>query len=150
MSHPTHTATRTRGWGRWAFTAAGLATALLAACPIGPASAQQDLRSPDARDAAIASQTRNYQDLRSPDARDAGLASEARDYQDLRSPDARDAGRVPSTPSPAPSPTDDGTNWGDIGIVAGGVLLLVGLGVLAMLSRRRLTARKARTAAASG
>ena len=128
MSHPTHTATR--GWGRWAFTAAGLATALLAACPIGPASAQQDLRSPDARDA--------------------GLASEARHYQDLRSPDARDAGRVPSTPSPAPSPTDDGTNWGDIGIVAGGALLLVGLGVLAMLSRRRLTARRSRTAAASG
>jgi hypothetical protein len=130
----------------------------------------QDLRSPDARDAALASQTRSYQDLRSPDARDAGIAAQAREYQDLRSPDARDAtvvaqaqgyqdlrspdardiGRVPSTPSPTPAPTDNGTAWDEIGIVAGGVLLLMGLGTFAVVGRRRLATRKARAAVVSG
>jgi hypothetical protein len=110
----------------------------------------QDLRSPDARDAALASQTRSYQDLRSPDARDAGLAAQAREYHDLRSPDARDIGRVPSTPSPTPAPTDNGTAWDEIGIVAGGVLLLMGLGTFAVVGRRRLATRKARAAVVSG
>jgi hypothetical protein len=110
----------------------------------------QDLRSPDARDAALASQTRSYQDLRSPDARDAGIAAQAREYQDLRSPDARDIGRVPSTPSPTPAPTDNGTAWDEIGIVAGGVLLLMGLGTFAVVGRRRLATRKARAAVVSG
>jgi hypothetical protein len=110
----------------------------------------QDLRSPDARDAALASQTRSYQDLRSPDARDAGIAAQAREYQDLRSPDARDIGRVPSTPSPTPARTDNGTAWDEIGIVAGGVLLLMGLGTFAVVGRRRLATRKARAAVVSG
>ena len=110
----------------------------------------QDLRSPDARDAALASQTRSYQDLRSPDARDAGIAAQAREYQDLRSPDAHDIGRVPSTPSPTPAPTDNGTAWDEIGIVAGGVLLLMGLGTFAVVGRRRLATRKARAAVVSG
>jgi hypothetical protein len=110
----------------------------------------QDLRSPDARDAALASQTRSYQDLRSPDARDAGIAAQAREYQDLRSPDARDIGRVPSTPSPTPAPTDNGTAWDEIGIVAGCVLLLMGLGTFAVVGRRRLATRKARAAVVSG
>jgi len=55
----------------------------------------QDLRSPDARDAALqAAETPQVaQDLRSPDARDAALqaAETPQVAQDLRSPDARDA-----------------------------------------------------------
>jgi hypothetical protein len=60
----------------------------------------QDLRSPDARDAALQepkSTPQMAQDLRSPDARDAALQepkSTPQMAQDLRSPDARDAGRV--------------------------------------------------------
>ena len=57
--------------------------------------AYQDLRSPDTRDAARATLTRQYSDLRSPDARDAATTPEPRQYSDLRSPDARDAGRTP-------------------------------------------------------
>ena len=38
-----------------------------------------------------------YQDLRSPDARDAAIASIESGKQYLRSPDARDAGREPTT-----------------------------------------------------
>jgi hypothetical protein len=57
--------------------------------------AYQDLRSPDARDAAVqATETPQVaQDLRSPDARDAALqaAETPQVAQDLRSPDARDA-----------------------------------------------------------
>jgi hypothetical protein len=77
----------------------------------------QDLRSPDARDAAGGSEQRAQSagDLRSPDARDAALASEQQAqsqvaYRDLRSPDARDAGRGITTGSqlaatPAPVET---------------------------------------------
>jgi hypothetical protein len=63
----------------------------------GADKAYQDLRSPDARDAAAASvqQAQSSGDLRSPDARDAALASQQAPsevaYRDLRSPDARDA-----------------------------------------------------------
>lgn len=77
--------------------------------------AQQDLRSPDARDAALAAQQADppavgHQDLRSPDARDAALASQqaaqpSAGYSDLRSPDTRDAARGITTGSvPAPAP----------------------------------------------
>jgi hypothetical protein len=76
--------------------------------------AQQDLRSPDARDAALAAeqaaQPAAGQDLRSPDARDAALAAQqaaqpSAGYSDLRSPDARDAARGITTGSvSAPAP----------------------------------------------
>jgi hypothetical protein len=53
-----------------------LAAALVVAALVPGASiAYQDLRSPDARDAAQASETTQSQDLRSPDARDAAFAS---------------------------------------------------------------------------
>src|SRR4051794_20086587 len=45
----------------------------LAALGTGTAAAQQDLRSPDTRDAAAAAAPPAGQDLRSPDARDAGV-----------------------------------------------------------------------------
>jgi hypothetical protein len=61
-----------------------------------PAPAEQDLRSPDARDAAA--QATAGQDLRSPDARDAadprGESVYVRPAQDLRSPDTRDAALI--------------------------------------------------------
>jgi hypothetical protein len=118
---------------------------------VAGAGAQQDLRSPDTRDAALASAASDYQDLRSPDTRDAAVTSEAQGYQDLRSPDTRDAAAgVPPSPTPTPTSADTGTDWGDVWIVAGGVLLLVGLGVAALFSRRRITARKARAAIAAG
>ena len=71
----------------------------------------QDLRSPDARDAALAAEpAAGNEDLRSPDARDAALASQqaarpSAGYRDLRSPDVRDAARgittgSVSTPTP--------------------------------------------------
>lgn len=83
------------------------------------------------------------QDLRSPDARDAASAPEV--SQDLRSPDARDAAAGRTT---AGSPVVDivriparseGFDWGDAaigGAVVGGVVL-VGLGSLGAATRRR-------------
>lgn len=102
-----------------------------------------------------------YQDLRSPDARDAALASELDNSlpaQDLRSPDARDAaaGRgtfnspevtVVKLAQPSPSP-DDGLDWADAGIGAGALLglLLLGLGgTLAVMHRRQTLRRQAAT-----
>jgi hypothetical protein len=132
MARHTHTGNRTRRNGRRAGSAALVAAALLTVGPAGAANAQQDLRSPDARDA--------------------GAASVARSYQDLRSPDSREVSSVPSTPTPAPAPTtaDTGTDWTDVGIIAGGVLLVVGLGAGMLFGRRKSLARKARTAVASG
>jgi hypothetical protein len=53
--------------------------------------AYQDLRSPDAKDAATPDVTQVAQDLRSPDAKDAATPDVPQIAQDLRSPDARDA-----------------------------------------------------------
>jgi len=137
---------------RWSVALTAVVTAL-AIVPVTGAATNQDLRSPDARDAGLAAEARAYQDLRSPDARDAALAAEARNYQDLRSPDARDAGRVPSAPAPTPdeTATSTGTDWTDVRIVAGGALglVLVGLGGVLLLSRRTRTIRKARASVAS-
>jgi hypothetical protein len=67
--------------------------------------ASTDLRSPDARAAALAAeQPAATTDLRSPDARDAALAAEQPPASvDLRSPDARDAGQPASSGSPSTS-----------------------------------------------
>ena len=83
---------------------------------------------------AFAGQALASQDLRSPDARDAALQAEqfspATTYQDLRSPDARDAGRVASpAPEAVSSPSSDGFNWGYLAIGAGALLLLAGVGM---------------------
>jgi len=105
----------------------------------------QDLRSPDARDAASPSEPRQYSDLRSPDARDAATASTQSAYQDLRSPDARDAGRPPvEVPTPVVEFREvpgNGFDWGDAGIGAAGLLALLsiagGVTLLAVSRRRR-------------
>jgi hypothetical protein len=75
--------------------AVGLALTACSLAVVFPAtaSATYDLRSPDARDAALAAaQPLAPTDLRSPDARDAALvAAQPSARTDLRSPDARDA-----------------------------------------------------------
>jgi hypothetical protein len=137
-----------------------LATAAMLAVSAAAASANQyqDLRSPDARDAAgqASAVTGPSQDLRSPDARDAareavGVSSPS---QDLRSPDARDAARelprvVVSPPvvevREAPS---GGFDWGDAGIGAAGTLGLFSIAAgsaLLVTSRRRRGALRAAT-----
>ena len=81
------------------------------------------------------------QDLRSPDARDAARSDEAR--QDLRSPDARDAAAVtvrPSEPVTAvePSVPSNGFEWGHAGVGGAATLALVlGIGGLTLLVTRR-------------
>jgi len=114
--------------------ALGLTLAALAA---PTAAAQQDLRSPDARDAARTSSL-------------AGTTSTPR--QDLRPPDTRDyaEGRgtfnapevtVVKLAQPAPAPAGDGgIDWGDVGIGAGGALGLALLalgGTFAVVHRRQ-------------
>jgi hypothetical protein len=117
-------------------------TAVLAACAVpGYAGAQgaQDLRSPDARDAAehtglYDSDVTPTQDLRSPDARDA-----ARDVQPISTPTTAPVADVASTP--------ENFDWGDAGIGAAVTLALlaIGAGSLLLLAgpRRR---RRFRTA----
>jgi hypothetical protein len=108
--------------------ALGLALAALAA---PTAAAQQDLRSPDARDAAQAAQARQDQQA-----------------QDLRSPDARDAGEGRGTFNAPevtvvkvtdPVPSSGGLDWGDAGIGAAGLLgvILLGLGITLAVTHRR-------------
>jgi hypothetical protein len=100
---------------------------------------------------AAAASANQYQDLRSPDARDAAREAGplAGPSQDLRSPDARDAARdlprvVVSPPlvevREAPS---GGFDWGDAGIGAAGTL---GLFSIAAGSALLVTGRRRRGA----
>ena len=119
--------------------------AVLATAVVAPAGASvgtespisNDLRSPDARDAVVASTS---QDLRSPDARDASkVVVVASTGQDLRSPDARDVSRPNTSPVPSSAPST-GTDWGDVGMVGGAIALaLLAAGGLILISRRRAT-----------
>jgi len=106
----------------------------------------QDLRSPDARDAARS--TASVIDLRSPDARDAARSSDigqAAGMSDLRSPDARDTTGVQTYVSGVTPETyvvhvpTTSFHWGDAGIGAGataGALLLASLAGVAVIRRR--------------
>ena len=86
------------------------------------------------------------QDLRSPDARDAaGTYAEpvTQVAQDLRSPDARDAG-LPESPTPDTvveirEVPGNGFDWGDAGIGAAGILALLSIagGLTLMVTTRR-------------
>ena len=88
------------------------------------------------------------QDLRSADARDAALRAETK--QDLRSPDAVDAaaGRgtfsapevvVVKVQEPQPQPVADGLDWADAGLGAG---VLVGLCLIALGGTLFVTQRR--------
>jgi hypothetical protein len=120
----------------------------LALCVAAPAAAgAQDLRTPDAIDAASVAKAKvsQVQDLRSPDAADAAAGSREPGI-DLRSPDvrfgqpdgtvvsARERVRIVEVPS-------SGFEWGDAGIGAAGMLaatlLALGLGLAATHYRER-------------
>jgi hypothetical protein len=103
---------------------------------------QQDLRSPDARDAAAGRGTVN--------APDAITSQVFTDRQRAivegfkRSPSyheaLREAATVVKPPQPAPVLADDGIDWGDAGIGAGSLLGVIALGLAAavtILHRRR-------------
>jgi hypothetical protein len=92
--------------------------ATLAALAPSTAGAQQDLRSPDTREAAATTAQGPRQELRSPDARD---ASEGRGT--FTAPD------VTVIAVPAQAPSSSGFEWRDAAIGAGA---LVGLGLLAL------------------
>jgi hypothetical protein len=118
-----------------------IAIALATGTAMAPAAAaQQDLRSPDARDAGL--RPEHVQDLRSPDARDAAMQAER--PQDFRSPDTRDsaAGRglenapvVEFVEVAGPN----GFDWSDAGLgaAAGIGLVLVGAGGAITTARLR-------------
>jgi hypothetical protein len=95
------------------------------ACAVPAASAQQDLRSPDARDASPVSQSPIVAgDVRSPDARDAAANPRLRSY---------------GTPIVVETRSSSGFDWGDAGIGAGGMLGLVAIaaGGTFVVTRRR-------------
>jgi hypothetical protein len=102
--------------------ALGLALAALAA-PTAAAQQQQDLRSPDTRDAA-----QIPQDLRSPDTRDAAAGR-----------GTFSAPQVTVIKVPQPAPSAGGIDWGDAGIGAGAAigLTLVALGSTLAIAHRR-------------
>ena len=117
-------------------TALSLAVAALAA----PAAAaqQQDLRSPDARDAA-APTAQVRQDLRSPDSTDAAAGRGT-----FSAPEVT----VIRLPQSAPSPSPGGMDWADAGIGAAGLLgvILVALSTLAVVRRRQGSPTRRQTA----
>jgi hypothetical protein len=166
---------RTFRSSKLAVALAGAALAVGALAPGATAIPYQDLRSPDAVDAAraagdpppassiAASAGRGYQDLRSPDARDAALPPKLRatgfqPAQDLRAPDTRDAasGYGPTTASQPvvdESPASDGFDWTSaaIGAAAGAGLLLILIAMFwrtGKLGRRSIRARGQSTASA--
>lgn len=130
----------TRPYGRHMFTSTAkktitalVATAALFA-PAAYAAESQDLRSPDARDAARAAT--EPQDLRSPDTRDAARSSAI-------SPPA-----TPSSPRPERAePSATSFAWGDAGIGAATTfaLLMLGSGTVLLIERQRRRQRPAST-----
>jgi hypothetical protein len=116
-------------------TALAVAAAMLVA-GAPAAQAGQDLRSPDARDAAGRPPVRVY----------SFYGSDATHVQDLRSPDARDAANPRALPPASLRPVrvvdtaPTGFDWTDAAIGAGtsfGLMLLVAGGVT-VVGRRRL------------
>jgi hypothetical protein len=105
------------------------------------------LADPHAADTHARAEAAQKQDLRSPDTRDEATRAEPK--QDLRSPDARDASEGRGTYTapnvmivkvPEPAQAEDGINWADAGIGAGGLLglMLLGLGgAFAVVHRRQ-------------
>jgi len=131
-----------------------LTTALVIAAAAWPAGAyavtDQDV--PVAPTAAPQVAASAPQDLRSPDARDAGLVRDASPPQDLRSPDARDAHRGAAVaasqsarvaPDPSRPSVSNGFEWGDAGIGAAATVALVSVagGTLLLIGRRRQRSR---------
>lgn len=100
---------------------------VLSACAfaVPAASAQQDFRSPDARDASSMSEPPVVAvDVRSPDAKDAAANPSLRSYR---------------TPLVVEMRSSSGFDWGDAGIGAGGMLAVVAIaaGGTFVVTRRR-------------
>ena len=114
---------------------ASLALGLVLGVVAAPAAfAQQDLRSPDTRDAAAAAAER-YTDLRNPDTRDFAESGGV-------SP------RVTVVEVPVAAPAERGLDWSDAGIGAGamlGLILLATSGTLAVTHRKDSRGRPATT-----
>jgi hypothetical protein len=115
--------------------------AALAVPAMAPAAPYEYMYSSEPDSAQARSQ--NTQDLRSPDARDAASVNQQANVQDLRSPDARDAGREVK-PVPVVAPTVEireapGFDWGDASIGAAAILALcsIAAGLLALTTVRR-------------
>ena len=88
-------------------------------------------------------------DARSPAVGDAPRVVVVNHGHDLRSPDGRDAARPSSTPVPSATP-DNGTDWGQIGMISGAVILaLGGVGAVYYVTRRRGQLRKPGSTVAS-
>jgi hypothetical protein len=108
---------------------------VIAALAPATAMAGQDLRSPDARDAATSAAP--AVDLRAPDSRDAA--------------DGRGASKSPSVmvvKVPAAPHSSGGLDWGDAGIGASGALIVLALSTGgAVAVRRRRHVRSTRTPA---
>jgi hypothetical protein len=127
----------------------GLALVTVAGTLAAPAGARPaELLLPDASDTARPVQP--HTDLRSPDARDAALRATRREqapapHTDLRSPDARDAALsrkvfvLPVSDGHRPAEAD-GFDWGDAALGSGAaaavLLLLGGAGALTLLQGR--------------
>jgi hypothetical protein len=108
---------------------AAVAVTLAATAPaVAAAAPSQDLRSPDARDAAANRTPASGGDLRSPDVRDAAAGRVT-----------ADAPAVVVVPMPSAATEPDGMDWADAGIGAGGTILLVAAALAGgvSLSRRR-------------
>jgi hypothetical protein len=106
--------------------------------PSAGATSYQDLRSPDARDAAAvveAQKAWHPTDLRSPDARDAATAATS-SGQYAQAISALSRERVAASSASGQS---SGLDWGDAGIGAGGfaLLVLIGAGGVLAVSRHR-------------
>ena len=131
---------------------ATLGLALVALVAPTAAAPAQDLRTPDARDTSSNAGTVSPAlpaDLRSPDTRETVSSAVTGGPTDLRTADARDAAEGRGTfnapevalikvPGPSPAAAG-GMDWGDAGIGAGTllVIILLGLGsVLAVMHRR--------------
>jgi hypothetical protein len=111
---------------------------------------QQDLRSPDARDAAAGRGTINAPDVISPQIFSDRQRAIVQRFK--RSPSYQEALReaaVVNLPQPAPVRSDGGIDWGDAAIGAASLLGVIALGLAGAMTipHRRRRGRRTATAA---
>jgi hypothetical protein len=124
---------------------ATLVAASLGATPALATVGPIDMRTPDAKDAAIASQARTYSDLRTPDVIDAatGGAKDLRVTSSLAGPaPVSTKPIVVVKPAPVPAPASDGFDFTSAVIGAAGVAFVAAAmaGGIAVSRRRRIAA----------
>jgi hypothetical protein len=125
-----------------------LTTALLIAAAVWPSGANARIDPPVLPTALPTVEASPPQDLRSPDARDAALAADTSPAHDQRSPNAREPfpgaavgpGESAGMPASHPAPSvSEGFGWSEAGIGAAAMLALVSLasGTLLLVGRSR-------------